>query len=119
MPKLATSLTDVQLRTAKPGSKPYKLADGGGLHLLITPDGAKYWRMNYRFEGIQRTLAFGKYPDISLAAARKARAAAREQINAGIDPAQAKRIAKINKATADANTFETVAREWHANKRET
>jgi integrase len=118
MPKLATPLTDIQPRTAKPKSKPYKLTDGGGLHLLIKPDGAKYWRMGYRFAGVERTLAFGKYPDISLAAARKARTAAREKINAGIDPAQAKRIDKINKAAADANTFEAVAREWHANKRE-
>ena len=74
--------------------------------------------MGYRFAGVERTLAFGKYPDISLAAARKARTAAREKINTGIDPAQAKRIDKINKAAADANTFEAVAREWHTNKQE-
>ena len=119
MPKLAKPLTDIQPRTAKPKEKPYKLADGGGLFLLINPDGAKYWRMAYRFGGFQRLLAFGKYPDISLADARKARTAARGQINAGIDPAQAKRVEKINKATANANTFEAVAREWHANKLET
>ncbi|SFC62300.1 Integrase [Collimonas sp. OK412] len=116
MPKLATPLTDIQPRNAKPKDKPYKLADGGGLFLLITPDGAKYWRMAYRFEGTERLLAFGKYPDISLSDARKARMAAREKINAGVDPAQAKRIEKKNKATANANTFEAVARAWHANK---
>jgi integrase len=119
MPKLATPLTDIQPRTAKPKDKPYKLADGGGLFLLINPDGSKYWRMAYRFAGAQRLLAFGKYPDVSLADARKARMAARDKINAGIDPAQAKRIEKKNKATANANTFEAVAREWHANKLET
>ena len=118
MPKLAKPLTDLQPRTAKPKDKPYKLADGGGLFLLINPDGAKYWRMAYRFAGVQRLLAFGKYPDVSLADARKARAAAREKIIADIDPAQAKRLAKINKATANANTFEAVAREWHQNKLE-
>jgi hypothetical protein len=79
MPKLATPLTDIQPRTAKPKEKPYKLTDGGGLHLLINPDGAKYWRMGYRFSGVERTLALGKYPDISLAEARKLRAAAREK----------------------------------------
>ena len=119
MPKLATPLTDIQPRTAKPKAKPYKLTDGGGLYLLINPDGSKYWRMGYRFEGTERLLAFGKYPDISLADARKARTAARDKINAGIDPAQAKRIEKQNKAIANANTFEAVAREWHANKLET
>ena len=119
MPKLATPLTDIQPRTAKPKDKPYKLSDGGGMFLLVNPDGTKYWRMAYRFAGSQRLLAFGKYPEISLADARKARAEARDKINAGIDPAQAKRIEKLNKATANANTFEAVAREWHTNKLDT
>ncbi|PUA20855.1 integrase [Glaciimonas sp. PCH181] len=92
MPKLATPLTDIQPRTAKPKDKPYKLADGGGLYLLVNPGGSKYWRMGYRFAGTERLLAFGKYPQISLADARKARSAARDKINAGIDPSQAKRI---------------------------
>lgn len=116
MPKLAKPLTDIQPKNAKPKEKPYKLTDGGGLYLLINPDGSKYWRMGYRFEGIERLLAFGKYPDKSLKDAREARIAAREQINAGIDPSQAKRIDKINKATSNANTFEAVARAWNANK---
>lgn len=119
MPKLATPLTDIQPRTAKPKDKPYKLSDGGGLYLLVNPDGSKYWRMGYRFEGTERLLAFGKYPEISLSDARKARSTARDKINAGIDPAQAKRIEKKNKATTNANTFESVAREWHANKLDT
>lgn len=114
MPKLATPLLDAQPRNAKPRATPYKLADGGGLYLLINPDGAKYWRMDYRFAGVRCTLAFGKYPDISLGAARKARTAARDKINAGIDPAQAKRLEKENKAIAAANTFEAVARAWMA-----
>jgi hypothetical protein len=119
MPKLATPLTDIQPRTAKPKDKPYKLTDGCGLVLLVNPDGSKYWRMGYRFEGTERLLAFGKYPEISLATARKERAAARDKIKAGIDPAQAKGVDKINKATANANTFEAVAREWHAVKLDT
>lgn len=116
MPKLAIPLTDIQPRTAKPKEKPYKLTDGGGLYLLVKPTGAKYWRMGYRFAGVEGLLALGKYPEVSLADARKLRASAREKINAGIDPSQAKRIDKINQATANANTFEAVAREWHANK---
>jgi integrase len=119
MPTLATPLTDIQPKNAKPREKPYKLRDGGGLFLLINPNGSKYWRMGYRFSSVERTLAFGKYPEISLATARKLRSTARDQINAGIDPSQFKRIEKKNKATADANTFEAVAREWHANKLET
>jgi integrase len=116
LPKLATPLTDIQPRTAKRKDKPYKLADGGGLYLLVNPDGSKYWRMGYRFGGVQRLLAFGKYPEISLADARKARAAARAKINAGIDPAQARRIEKRQKAIESANTFEAIAREWHQHK---
>lgn len=116
MPKLATPLTDIQPRTAKRKDKPYKLADGGGLYLLVNPDGSKYWRMGYRFGGVQRLLAFGKYPEISLANARKARAAARAQINAGIDPAQTRRIEKRQRAIDAANTFEAIAREWHQHK---
>lgn len=118
MPKLATPLTDVQARHAKPKAKPYKLADGGGLYLLINPDGAKYWRMDYRHGDARRTLAFGKYPEVSLADARDSRTAARKLLNAGIDPSQAKRIEKAAKNKAAANTFEAVAREWHANKLE-
>lgn len=118
MPKLAIPLTAIQPKTAKPRDKPYKLTDGGGLYLLVNPDGSKYWRMGYRFEGAERLLAFGKYPEISLAQAREARITAREKINAGIDPSQAKRIEKASKATTNANTFEAVARAWHANKLE-
>ena len=118
MPKIVKPLTDMQPRSAKPKEKPYKLADGGGLFLLIKPDGSKYWRMSYRFEGIERLLAFGKYPEISLAEARKARSEAKSKINAGVDPSQAKRIDKLNKSLANANTFEAIAREWHLNKTE-
>ena len=69
MPKLAAPLTDSQSRNAKPQAKPYKLADGKGLYLLINPDGAKFWRMKYRFEGAERLLAFRKHPDVALSAA--------------------------------------------------
>src|SRR5471032_1441065 len=116
MPKLATPLTDIQARTAKPKAKPYKLTDGGGLYFLVNTDCARYWRMDYRFGDARRTLAFGKYPDVTLAMARDKRAEARNLLERDIEPSQAKRIEKAARTTAAANTFEAVAREWHANK---
>lgn len=119
MPKLAVPLTDIQPRTAKPKAKPYKLTDGGGLYLLVNTDGARYWRMDYRFGDARRTLAFGKYPDVTLAMAREKRAEARKLLERDIEPSQAKRIEKAARNTAAANTFEAVARAWHTNKLET
>jgi integrase len=119
MPKLATPLTDIQPRTAKKKDKPYKLTDGGGLYLLVNTDGARYWRMDYRFGDARRTLAFGKYPDVTLAEAREKRAAARKLLEQDIDPSQAKRVEQAARKTAAANTFEAVARAWHTNKSDT
>ncbi|MDL2355323.1 MAG: integrase arm-type DNA-binding domain-containing protein [Pseudomonadota bacterium] len=120
MPKLATPLTDIQVRNAKPKSKAYTLADGGGMYLEVAPTGSKIWRMSYRQPNGKNTrLTFGAYPEVSLLAARQKRAEARTLRAAGTDPAQAKRIAKTNKDAANANTFEAVAREWHANKLDT
>ena len=116
MPKLATPLTDIQTRTAKAKDKPYKLADGGGLYLLINVDGARYWRMDYRFAGVRRTLAFGKYPEITLADARDKRLAARKLLDQDIDPAQEKKERARAQQEVNSNTFEKLAREWHANK---
>ncbi|WP_374358154.1 tyrosine-type recombinase/integrase [Pseudoduganella danionis] len=117
MPKLAVPLTDIQPRTAKPKDKPYKLSDGGGLYLLINTDGAKYWRMDYRYGDVRRTLAFGKYPEVTLAQARDKRLAARKLLDQGIDPSQDKKERQREQTEANANTFEKVARDWHANKR--
>jgi len=116
MPKLAVPLTDIQPRTAKPKDKPYKLSDGGGLYLLINTDGAKYWRMDYRFGEARRTLAFGKYPEVTLAEARDKRLGARKLLDQGIDPSQDKKERKREQNEANANTFEKLAREWHTNK---
>jgi integrase len=116
MPKLATPLTDLQPRTAKPKDKPYKLADGGGLYLLVNLDGARYWRMDYRFAGARRTLAFGKYPEVTLAEARDRRLAARKLLDQGIDPGQEKKERVRAQQEVNSNTFEKLAREWHANK---
>lgn len=120
MPKLATPLTDLQVRTAKPKEKAYTLADGDGMYLEVSPAGSKIWRMAYRQPNGKNTrMTFGAYPEVTLLDARQKRADARKQKAAGTDPAQAKRIDKATKATANANTFEAIAREWHTNKLDT
>jgi integrase len=110
MPKLATPLTDIQVKNAKPKDKPYTLADGGGMYLEIAPTGSKIWRMSYRQpDGKNTRLTFGAYPAVSLLAARKKRDAARALKAEGTDPAQRKREDKQAKAAAVENTFERVA----------
>ncbi|EHF6859603.1 integrase arm-type DNA-binding domain-containing protein [Salmonella enterica subsp. enterica serovar Panama] len=105
------ALTDAKIRAAKPDEKPYKLADSGNMFLLVHPNGSRYWRLRYRFQGKERTLALGVYPDVSLSDAREKRDAARKLIAEGIDPCEQKRA---NKSLPDtAQTFETVTRQWH------
>ena len=91
MPKLAVPLTDLQVKDAQAKAQPYKLSDGGNLYLLVNPNGAKYWRMDYRIFNNRRTAAFGKYPQVSLSAAREQRDNARNLITDGIDPVELKR----------------------------
>lgn len=106
------ALTDTAIKNIKPGPKPAKLFDGGGLFLLVTPAGGKLWRLKYRFGGKEKLLAIGTYPAVGLAAARKKREAAQEQLAVGIDPSEAKKVDKrIAKLNAD-NSFEAVARDW-------
>ena len=116
MPKLATPLTDIQPRTAKAKDKPYKLSDGGGLYLLVNTDGAKYWRMDYTHSHKRQTIAFGKYPDVSLAEARNKRIASRKLLDQGVNPMQDKKDRERIQSEASANTFEKLARDWHANR---
>ncbi|KRE92456.1 integrase [Frateuria sp. Soil773] len=108
-------LTDTNIRRTKPAAKPLKLSDGGGMYLLIKPDGGRYWRMNYRFEGKQKTLALGVYPTVTLADARQRREDARRLLANGNDPGEVRKAAKVARAVAAAiaaDTFEAVAREW-------
>ena len=94
MPKRIPQLSETVVRKAKPKVSEYKLFDGGGLFLLVTPSGGKLWRFNYRFNGKRNTLSFGPYPEISLADARAKREEARKQIANDIDPAAVKKAMK-------------------------
>lgn len=105
-------LTDTAVRNAKGREKPFKLSDGGGLFLLVQPDGARYWRLAYRFGGKQKTLAFGTYPTVSLADARKRRETAKQLLAVGSDPSEVRRAEKRANAIYAARTFEVIAREW-------
>jgi integrase len=104
--------SDFACRNAKPKAKPQKLTVGDGLHLLVNPDGRKYWRMAYRWHGKQRTLALGVYPKVGLAAAKAASDAARKELASGIDPSVAKQQRSRESATTGDDTFETLARTW-------
>jgi integrase len=105
-------LSDLQIRNAKSSAKPYKLADGGGLYVLVKPDGAKYWRLKYRFAGKEKLLALGVYPQVRPAEARAARDEAKRQLLAGRDPASERREEKRAALISAAATFEVIAREW-------
>lgn len=105
------ALTDIKVRTTKPSDKPFKLTDGQGMHLLINPNGSKYWRLQYRFDGKQKVLALGVYPMVSLGEARRKRDEAKKLVSDGIDPSEKKKADKIEQS--EALTCEAVARDWH------
>ena len=111
------ALTDTRIRNAKPKAQPYKLSDGGGMYLLVTPKGASYWRLDYRFAGKRKTLALGIYPIVSLSNARYRREDARALLAKDIDPGVAKKSTRRIAKLASDNTFEVLAREWIANQR--
>lgn len=112
MPKRIAPLTDAQVRNARKREKDYKLNDGFGLYLLVSPSGGKLWRLDYRYLGKRKTLAMGAYPAVTLSDARDRRTEAKRQIENGIDPGAAKKAAK-EADDPEGDTFETVAREWH------
>ncbi|WP_291447866.1 integrase arm-type DNA-binding domain-containing protein [Desulfovibrio sp.] len=106
-------LTDTAVRGVKPADKPQKLFDGNGLFLYVAPSGTKSWRLKYRFQGREKLLTLGTYPQLSLKEAREACAAAKKQLGGGIDPSVQKKVI----ARAWENTFEAIARGWHENKK--
>jgi integrase len=103
-------LTDTRIRAASPAAVPYKLRDGAGLYLLVTPGGAKQWRLRFFVHGRETMLSLGTYPATSLKAARLRRTEIRSALEAGRNPVLERRTARA----ANANTFEAVAREWLA-----
>ncbi|VTP12714.1 putative prophage CPS-53 integrase [Phytobacter ursingii] len=109
-------LTVKQIDAAKPADKSYRLADSGGLFLFVPPSGKKVWRMRYRFEGKEKTLVIGPYPEISLTEARAKQADAKMRLLSGIDPAEQKQAIKKKEKADAADSFGDIFREWHAHK---
>jgi integrase len=128
-------LTDRQIRNTKPGEKPIKLTDGGGLYLEVRPTGAKLWRYRYRIAGKENVFAVGEYVQaprgetkeqkqsrrnagmLTLAEARARREECRALVKQGIHPAHHRQAARMEQSARNANTFEAVAREWIAKKK--
>lgn len=104
------TLTETRIRAAKPAEKPYKVFDERGLFMLVTPSGGRLWRLRYRHGGVEKLLAIGAYPDVSLKRAREKRDDARKLLADGIDPSAKRRADREQQV----NTFEAVAREWLA-----
>lgn len=107
-------LTDTTIRNAKPLERPIKLFDERGLYLEVSPSGGKWWRLKYRFNGKEKRLSLGVYPDVSLKDARDRRDASRKLLANGIDPSENRKVMKSARADLAANSFEVLAREWFA-----
>lgn len=107
-------LTDVEVRSARPREKAYRLTDGLGMYLEVSPAGGKYWRFKYRFAGKEKRLALGVYPEVSAKEARMRRDDARRLLANGVDPGIERRVQKAASVERAANSFEAVAREWFA-----
>ena len=106
-------LTDTKIRNLKLKEKQYKVSDGKNLFLVITTTGAKYWRYKYTFNGKEKSLAIGVYPNITLSQARERRNEAKQQLANGKDPSFIKQTIQHNKKQAAQNSFEAIAKEWH------
>lgn len=111
------ALTDVAIRNAKPDAKAYKLTDGAGMFLLVTPAGGKLWRLKYRIDGKEKLLAIGAYPETSLGDARKRREEARALIAQGKDPSREKQRDKVRSRIQATDTFAAIANEYCAKRR--
>jgi hypothetical protein len=106
------ALTDTEIRRFKPADKPRKISDSGGLHLLISTAGGKIWRWKYRFDGAEKLMTLGRYPEISLADARERRDAARKRLANGIDPMAERRAEKTAIKELTEHTFEKIGQLW-------
>lgn len=112
---MASKLTELQIKNAKPSKSKYTMAAGGGLTLLVMPDGSKYWRLRYRVGGRQRMISVGKpYPETTLKEAAATAAEFRASLARGEDPAEQRLTEKLATQTRVANTFGEAADAWHA-----
>ena len=121
--RLTNKLTELTVKKANPKEKQYKLADGEGMYLRVYPNGSKYWQLKYRFEGKQKTLSFGVWPEVGISEAREKRHEARKKIKQGVDPIQEKKQIIIDKNEQKLerereehrkeNTLKNVAEEWY------
>lgn len=110
------ALTELQVKNARPRARPYRLVDSGGLHLFVTPSGAKLWRMRYKIDGREKLLSFGAWPNVKLSDARALRDEAKGAKRRGTDPAHLKRAGGLRPGEAAPENFEAIARRWHATK---
>ena len=107
-----SGLTDTEIKRAKTTERAYSMGDGGGLYLWVKPTGGKLWRWSYRFEGKEKLMSFGKYPDVSLALARDRHAEARKLLATGIDPMAQRKIEKKVQKVSSENSFQSVYARW-------
>ncbi len=103
------ALTDTEIKKSKPQDKPYKLSDGAGLYIWVTPSGGRKWRASYRHEGKQKTMTYGGYPEVSLALARERHRDAKKLLAEGIDPMGERKAVKTAQEAANVNSFASVA----------
>ena len=109
-------LTNTAVKAARPQAKPYKLYDEKGLFLLVEPSGAQLWRLKYRFQGKEKKLSIGRYPELGLKEARDKRDEARSLLAVGTDPGQKKKDDRLTQVVQAANTFQAVAEEYIAKR---
>ena len=107
-------LTQVRCKNAKPKSKSYRLFDEKGLYLEVTPKAQKWWRLKYRFDGKEKRISLGVFPETSLKEARDSRDDARQQLKRNIDPSSVRKAQKQIRQYVNGNSFESISREWHA-----
>jgi len=106
-------LSQVKCKNAKPQPRTYRLFDEKGIYLEVTPKGQKWWRFKYRFNGKEKRISLGVFPEIGLKEARDSRDDARQQLRNNVDPSAIRKARKLSNARANDNSFEILAREWH------
>lgn len=111
-------LTTLKIKSAKPATRAYKLADAGGLFLLVQPNGSKLWRYKFRLNGVEGLQALGAFPEFTLSDARHAHTESRKLVAKGVHPVQARRDERETRAQAELNrvkgSFGAVCADWNA-----